>query len=153
MAREAIRQMITVSGRNFMNSPTTPGQNSSGTNTAKVVAVDAIMGQAMRLAASAQACLTVCPSDRFRSASSDTTMAPSTSMPATRIRLNSTTMLSVSPILQITRIPVRNAPGMVSPTITAERGPMAAITTIRTSTMAVSTLFSRSLRISRTSSD
>ena len=107
----------------------------------------------MREAASTQAALTGCPSDRFRSASSDTTMAPSTSMPATRIRLNSTTILSVRPMLQITRMPVRNAPGMVSPTSTAERGPMAAITTMITSTMAVSTLLSRSERISRTSSD
>ena len=44
---------ITVMGRNFMNSPTTPGQNSSGANTARVVRVEAVTGQAMRLAAPA----------------------------------------------------------------------------------------------------
>ena len=33
-----------------MNSPTMPGQNSSGTKAASVVAVEAVIGQAMRLA-------------------------------------------------------------------------------------------------------
>jgi hypothetical protein len=42
-----------VIGRNFMNSPTMPGQNTSGRNAASVVAVEAMIGQAMRLAASA----------------------------------------------------------------------------------------------------
>ena len=50
---EALNVASKVTGRNFMNSPTTPGQNSNGMNAAKVVAVDAVMGQAMRLAASA----------------------------------------------------------------------------------------------------
>ena len=45
--------MITVIGRNFMNSPTVPSQNSSGKNTQSVVAVDAMIGQAMRFAAKA----------------------------------------------------------------------------------------------------
>ena len=36
--------MIRVSGRYFMNSPTMPGQNASGTNAARVVAVEAMMG-------------------------------------------------------------------------------------------------------------
>ncbi len=34
-----------------MNSPTIPGQNSSGRNAARVVAVDAMIGHDMRLAA------------------------------------------------------------------------------------------------------
>ena len=58
MASEAIRQINTVIGRYCMNSPTTPGQNNSGTNTASVVAVEAMTGQAMREAASTQAVLT-----------------------------------------------------------------------------------------------
>ena len=53
MASDAASVTRTVIGRNFMNSPTTPGQNSSGRNTTSVVAVEAMMGQAMRLAASA----------------------------------------------------------------------------------------------------
>ena len=40
-------------GRYFMNSPTTPGQNSHGMKAARVVAVEAMMGQLMRLAAKA----------------------------------------------------------------------------------------------------
>ena len=40
-----------VMGRNFMNSPTTPGQKINGMKAAKVVAVDATIGQAMRWAA------------------------------------------------------------------------------------------------------
>ena len=36
-----------------MNSPTTPGQNRSGMKAASVVAVDAVIGHAMRFAARA----------------------------------------------------------------------------------------------------
>ena len=42
-----------VKGRNFMNSPTTPGQNTSGRKAARVVAVEAMIGQDIRLAARA----------------------------------------------------------------------------------------------------
>lgn len=42
-----------VMGRYFMNSPTTPGQNSNGKKAAKVVSVAAMIGGAMRLAAKA----------------------------------------------------------------------------------------------------
>ena len=52
ISREALRVASRVMGRNFMNSPTMPGQNSSGANAARVVAVDAMMGQLIRLAAS-----------------------------------------------------------------------------------------------------
>lgn len=52
MNKDAERVAITVIGRYFMNSPTIPDQNSSGKNTYNVVAVDAMMGQTMRLAAS-----------------------------------------------------------------------------------------------------
>ena len=38
--------MIRVRGKNFMNSPTMPGQNVIGKNAANVVAVDAMIGQA-----------------------------------------------------------------------------------------------------------
>ncbi len=95
MNSDADRVNSTVIGRNFMNSPTVPDQNSSGRNTASVVAVDAMIGHAMRLAAKAYASFGVSPSDSFRSASSTVTTAPSTSMPTTRMSENSTTMLSV----------------------------------------------------------
>ena len=52
-ASEAESVAIKVIGRYFMNSPTTPGQNSSGENAAMRVAVAAITGPDMRLAASA----------------------------------------------------------------------------------------------------
>ncbi len=51
--REPVSVVIRVRGRYFINSPTTPGQNISGMKTARVVAVDAMIGQAMRLAARA----------------------------------------------------------------------------------------------------
>ncbi len=53
MKSDADSVTITVIGRNFMNSPTTPVQNNSGKNTQSVVAVEAMMGQAMRFAARA----------------------------------------------------------------------------------------------------
>ena len=48
---DAVNIAIKVIGRNFMNSPTIPGQNINGMNAASVVAVEAIMGPAIRLAA------------------------------------------------------------------------------------------------------
>ena len=51
MASDALSATITVMGRYFMNSPTTPGQNRSGAKTARVVAVETATGHAMRLAA------------------------------------------------------------------------------------------------------
>ena len=50
---DPVKVAIRVMGRNFMNSPTMPGQNSRGIKTASVVAVEAIIGHAMRCAASA----------------------------------------------------------------------------------------------------
>ena len=52
ISREALRVATRVMGRYFMNSPTIPGQNSSGANAARVVAVDAMIGQLIRRAAS-----------------------------------------------------------------------------------------------------
>ena len=40
-------------GRNFINSPTIPCQNSSGKNTLSVVAVEEMIGHDIRLAAKA----------------------------------------------------------------------------------------------------
>ena len=53
IASDAVSAIITVIGRNFINSPTIPGQNSNGVNTASVVTVEAVTGQAMRIAAEA----------------------------------------------------------------------------------------------------
>ena len=44
---------ISVIGKNTMKLPIMPGQKISGRNAARVVPVDAMIGQAMRLAASA----------------------------------------------------------------------------------------------------
>ena len=52
MTSEAVSVASSVIGRYFMNSPTMPGQNRSGRKAASVVAVEAVIGQAMRLAAS-----------------------------------------------------------------------------------------------------
>ena len=52
-ASEADSVAISVIGMYFMNWPTMPGQNSSGEKAAMRVAVAAITGPAMRLAASA----------------------------------------------------------------------------------------------------
>ena len=78
-----------------MNSPTIPVQNRSGKNTDSVVAVDAMIGQAIRLAAKAYASGAGAPSCNLRSASSVVTMAPSTNIPTTRISENNTTIFIV----------------------------------------------------------
>ena len=47
ISSDADSVISTVNGRYFMNSPTTPGQKASGRNAASVVAVEAMMGQAI----------------------------------------------------------------------------------------------------------
>ena len=51
VTNEAERTATKVMGRNFINSPTIPGQKINGKKAAKVVAVDAIIGKAILLAA------------------------------------------------------------------------------------------------------
>ena len=43
---EEDKTVIKVSGKYFMNSPKSPGQNASGKNAARVVAVEAMIGKA-----------------------------------------------------------------------------------------------------------
>ena len=52
MRSDAVRVAIKVIGRKAMNSPTIPGQKSRGAKAARVVAVEAMIGHAMRLEAS-----------------------------------------------------------------------------------------------------
>ena len=137
-------------GRNFINSPTMPDQNKSGKNTLSVVAVDAMIGHAMRLAANAYASLGAAPSCSFRSASSVVTMAPSTNIPTTRISENRTTMFMVKPIVQSAITPARNAPGIARPTRIADRVPSAKTITIITRITAAITFASRSVSRSLT---
>ena len=105
-----------------------------------VVAVEEIIGQAMREAASIKLWRGVLPAASNRSAYSATTIAPSTSMPATRIRLNSTTMLSVKTDTVQYQRPLRKAPGMVRPTSSDGRGPSAPTMMIMTRIIANMTL-------------
>ena len=51
MTSDAAKTAISVIGRYFMNSPDMPGHNASGTKAARVVHVEAMIGQAIRLAA------------------------------------------------------------------------------------------------------
>ena len=51
ISSDAVSVASRVIGRYFMNSPTTPGQNTSGRKAASVVAVEAVIGQAIRRAA------------------------------------------------------------------------------------------------------
>lgn len=51
MKSDAVSVRMTVVGRNFMNSSTIPCENSSGKNTESVDKVEAMIGQAIRLAA------------------------------------------------------------------------------------------------------
>ena len=48
ISNEALRVISTVIGKNFINSPTIPGQNTNGKKAASVVAVEAMIGAAMR---------------------------------------------------------------------------------------------------------
>ena len=153
MANDADSTAMRVRGMYFMNSPTMSGQNSSGKNAASVVAVDAMMGQAMRVAAAPYASRRRAPSAILRSAYSTTTIAPSTSIPTDRISANSTTTFTVSPDRYRIRIPVSSDPGTATPTRPAARGPRAQSITIMTSTIALTVLFCRSASIVRICSD
>ena len=137
----------------FMNSPTIPGQNSSGEKAATRVSVAAITGPAIRRAANAKASSRGRPSAIRRSANSVTMIASSTSIPTARIRLKSTTMLTVSPASDSRRMPIRNDTGIARPIRIAARPESANRMTMKTSTTAVSTLFCRSERSWRISVD
>ena len=76
-------------------------------------------------------------------------MAPSTSMPTARIRLNSTTIFTGRPSEDRVRMPSRKEPGMAMPTRPAERMPSAPTMTIMTSSTALRTLFRRSVSMVR----
>ena len=52
ISNDAVKVAISVIGKYFINSPIIPGQNISGAKAAKVVAVEAIIGHAIRSAAS-----------------------------------------------------------------------------------------------------
>ena len=80
-------------------------------------------------------------------------MAPSTSMPTTRISANSTITFSVKPSAQMIRMPPRNDPGMATATSSDARRPRNSTVTSITSTTAAITLFCRSDKRVRISLD
>ena len=86
-----------------------------------------------------------------RSAYSVVTMTPSTSMPATSIRENRTTIFIVIPNAFNAVIPTKNEPGIANPTRVALRRPKFAKTTTITIITAAPTLLPRSLNIRLTS--
>ena len=63
---EELSVMMSVSGRNFMNSPMRPGQKAMGANAARVVAVDAMIGAATSPVPSFAATTRSCPRSRKR---------------------------------------------------------------------------------------
>ena len=93
--KELASTTMSVIGRNFMNSPMMPGHMSSGMNTATVVAVLAMIGQATSPMPFLAARNGDCPSLMRRCVFSITTMPLSTSMPSASTRLKSTIMFSV----------------------------------------------------------
>ena len=95
ITNEADRVIMIVIGINFIKSPVVSGQKSKGKNTASVVAVDAMIGQAILLDASLNALNLSTPSAIRLSAYSTTTMAPSTNIPTLKISANKTTMFKV----------------------------------------------------------
>ena len=80
-------------------------------------------------------------------------MAPSTNIPTAKTKPNKTTIFMVRPSACRTKTPVKNDPGMATPTRPAERRPKDATTTIITKITALITLFSRLLRRSLIISD
>ena len=82
-------------GKYFINSPVTPGQKSNGTNAAKVVAVDDIIGIAISLTPLFTASSLFMPCSCKRYTFSTTTMALSTNMPKASSNPNSIIVLMV----------------------------------------------------------
>ncbi len=84
---------------------------------------------------------------------STTTMALSTSMPSARIRLNSTTMFRVKPIICMITNEISMDSGIASPTNGAVRVPRKNSSTAITSSSPEMMLFSRLLTMSLMSFD
>ena len=69
------------------------------------------------------------------------------------ISANSTIMLIVTPKEPMSRMPIRNEPGIATPTSNAVRMPSMPMMTMNTSSTAASTLFCSSVSMSFTSFD
>ena len=150
---EAESTKISVTGNIPMNCPGTPGQKSIGRNAQSVVAVDEMIGQNMRFAASVYAAIGPEPSLIFLSAYSTTTIAPSTSIPTARIRPNITMFEIVISITAKRAKHKRKDVGIAKPTNKAGLVPKAARTTIITNAIAVRTEPSSWLTIDATLRD
>ncbi len=97
--KEAHMTTMTIVGRWLMNLPMMPGQNSSGTKAASVVAVAPITGTNILCIAWMNASFLETPSCSFRSAYSTTTTGSSTKTPTAITSPNMTIMLIVMPVI------------------------------------------------------
>src|SRR3569833_4508335 len=122
-----------------MNLPMMPGQISSTTNALSVVKVAETTGTNILRAARIKASRLGTPSCSFRSAYSTTTIGSSTSTPTAMTRPNMIIMLSVMPMMPVTRNAIMNEIGIEAPIISAGRTPSVATQVISTSATAVST--------------
>ena len=127
-----------------MKAPMIPGQNMSGMNTATVVAVDPMIGQATSPIPFLAARIGDWPSLIKRCVFSITTMPLSTNMPNASTRLKSTIMFNVMPMMLSTAKLSIMLNGMATPTKMALRNPRKNISTPTTSRIPKMMLFSSS---------
>ncbi len=151
--RDETSTTITVFGRYDMKSPITSGMKTIGKKARQVVIVDAIIGQATSFAPSMAASVLVFPMVPCRKMFSTMTMPLSTSIPRARMRLKSTTMFSVIPIISRTKNDNNMENGIASDTKREFTKPRKKMVTIITSMNPVNILFSRSATICRTYRD
>ena len=95
--REEPKTIIRVMGRYCINSPIIPGQSAKGTKAAKVVAVDAIIGQATSPIPFFVASKAPKPSSINRYTFSTTTIPLSTNIPKAKTREKSTIIFRLTP--------------------------------------------------------
>ena len=143
--KEEESTIISVIGRNFMNSPIKSFQKSSGTNAATVVAVEAIIAVATSPTPSLDASAGLLPSPRSLYIFSTTTIPLSTSIPSASMRENKTIIFRVLPPKFNIAMPISMDSGIAMPTNNELRRPRKNTSTMTTKSTPMMILFSKLL--------
>ena len=127
-ASDAISAKLTVMANGKKNAPTRPGMNPSGTNTAIVASVEAVIaGPTSTVASSAARHLSLDPC-MFRYTFSSTTMLSSTTLPTEIASPPKVMKFSASPCQLISSTPAKMLSGIESPITTVGRSDVSAPT-------------------------
>ena len=132
---DAVKVTVKVIGKYFINFPIVPGHNANGKNAIKVVAVEAITGQAISPIPILEAVTLSIPFRILAKTLSTTTIPSSTSIPNPITSPKSTIVFKVKPNADKILNAINIDNGIAAPTNNEFRNPIVNINTIITSTI------------------